>query len=755
MGGLGILERENAAVLNATIHAYASFVFSEIENALRVGGLQGCPIFISSNDGSMVPLKEAVRFPIQSVASGPANSMLGASYLGLQKSSSNDHSQLDPVENSEKILILDVGGTTTDAGVLMTNGFPRQASAYTMIAGVQVNSSMPDVSSIGLGGGSIVKTDAEGTVTAVGPESVGNQLTTKALCFGGNVLTLTDVAVAAGDAPDVGTVPVSIRTGTILSAQELIKAKFEELIVSAKTQPKPLAVAVVGGGALLCPKSLYDSTNIISTTLASVANAVGAACAQLSATADTIFEAGSSRSRDEEAKLVKLATERATQKCIGHGATRETVRIVERQVMEMAYIAGKIRVIVRVVGNFDASSARKIRITKCNEPYQLISKAELRENAGEGRRIVYEIQPGQDKRLVARNNILSYYPSISNKTWALSEIDIEWLSIGCYILGCGGGGSPHLPSIAAKQLLRQGKALSIVNAQDLPRTAILPPIGLLGSPMVSIERPGGNLCADALDNMLAHQGVNNFDASLCVEIGGSNGLSPLLSGRPDRGDRPMVDGDLMGRAFPTFEMISPYLFNEDINHLLPVSVASGTGTNMILKSAQSTAAVDSILRACCVTMGCAAGVVSRPLTAEEFVNQGLLHTHSAAWRIGRAVKSVQSGCWTGDGTPAEAVVEECGGPNSAKILFKGKIVDVSNRLVKGHSVGQLIVEGYSPSLEAANVPVQESAAQPKAKTRQQLSISFKNENLIAELLNGRGQSEKVCGSDSTLLFTTN
>lgn len=468
MGGLGILERENAAVLNATIHAYASFVFGEIENALRIAGLQGCPIFISSNDGSMIPLKEAVRFPIQSVASGPANSMLGASYLGLQKSSSNDHSQLDPVENSEKILILDVGGTTTDAGVLMTNGFPRQASAYKMIAGVQVNFSMPDVSSVGLGGGSIAKTNAEGTVTAIGPESVGNQLTTKALCFNGNVLTLTDVAVAAGDAPDVGTVPVSFERQTILSAQELIKAKFEEMIVSAKTQPKPLAVAVVGGGALLCPKSLHDSTNIISTTLASVANAVGAACAQLSATADTIFEISSSRSRDED-ELVKLATERATQKCIGHGATRETLRIVKRQVMEMAYITGKIRVIVRVVGNFDASSARRIKITKGDESYQPISKGELRENAGEGRRIVYEIQPGQDERLVVRNNILSYYPSIFNKTWALSKIDIEWLSIGCYILGCGGGGSPHLPSIAAKQLLRQGKALSIVNAQDLPK----------------------------------------------------------------------------------------------------------------------------------------------------------------------------------------------------------------------------------------------------------------------------------------------
>ena len=219
------------------------------------------------------------------------------------------------------------------------------------------------------------------------------------------------------------------------------------------------------------------------------------------------------------------------------------------------------------------------------------------------------------------------------------------LSIGCYILGCGGGGSPHLPAIEVKQLLRQGKTLGIVNAQDLPSTAILPPIGVLGSPMVGQERPGGNLCVDALDNLLAHQGLSYFDAGLCVEIGGANGLSPLLCGRAGREDRPMVDGDLMGRAFPTYEMITPYLHNEDINELLPASLASGTGTNMILQKAESATAVDKILRACCVTMGCAAGVASRPLTAETFLAQGLPNTHSLAWRLGRGIKFAQSGCW--------------------------------------------------------------------------------------------------------------
>ena len=51
--------------------------------------------------------------------------------------------------------------------------------------------------SIGLGGGSIVRKQPDGSVT-VGPDSVGYQITEKALCFGGDVCTATDIAVRLG-----------------------------------------------------------------------------------------------------------------------------------------------------------------------------------------------------------------------------------------------------------------------------------------------------------------------------------------------------------------------------------------------------------------------------------------------------------------------------------------------------------------------------------------------------------------------------
>lgn len=59
----------------------------------------------------------------------------------------------------------------------------------------------------------------------------------------------------------------------------------------------------------------------------------------------------------------------------------------------------------------------------------------------------------------------------------------------------------------------------------------------------------------------------------------------------------------IGRAFPSFEKSSLFIGAKDINHLLPVCLASGDGTTLTLTSAKDTASVDSVLRAVCVTMG--------------------------------------------------------------------------------------------------------------------------------------------------------
>ena len=185
IGSMGLIERENATILNAALWQVAERFTEGFAKSLEGEGITNADVYLSQNDGTLMTMEHARRYPILTIACGPTNSIRGASYL----------SQL------QNAIVIDVGGTTTDLGVIQ-NGFPRESSVAATIGGVRTNFRMPDVVSIGLGGGSIVREKPDGTVT-VGPDSVGYEITEHALVFGGDVLTATDIAVRLGMA-DVG-----------------------------------------------------------------------------------------------------------------------------------------------------------------------------------------------------------------------------------------------------------------------------------------------------------------------------------------------------------------------------------------------------------------------------------------------------------------------------------------------------------------------------------------------------------------------
>jgi len=178
IGRIGLLERENAAVMNASLADMSSLVVSSFRSALKQLNIEA-PFYISQNDGTLMSAEFVEKYPVLTFASGPTNSMRGAAYLSGLKDA----------------LVVDIGGTTTDIGMLC-NGFPRESSVTVDIGSVRTNFRMPDVMALGLGGGSLV-VQSDGHVQ-VGPRSVGFRLCEKALIFGGDTLTASDIAVAAG-----------------------------------------------------------------------------------------------------------------------------------------------------------------------------------------------------------------------------------------------------------------------------------------------------------------------------------------------------------------------------------------------------------------------------------------------------------------------------------------------------------------------------------------------------------------------------
>lgn len=331
IGRIGFLERENATIMNACLADLANRVVDSFRSALDTLRITA-PFYISQNDGTLMTADHVARYPVLTFASGPTNSMRGAAFLAKAK----------------EAMVVDIGGTTSDVGMLL-HGFPRESAVAVDIGGVRTNFRMPDVLAIGLGGGSLVRDDG----ARIGPDSVGYELTEKALVFGGDVLTTTDIVVAAGleEIGDKSRV-AHLEPAVINTAIDTMHRMVDEAVDRMKTSADPLPVILVGGGAILVSRDLPSASQIIKPDHASVANAIGAAIAQVGGEVDRVFSL-EGLGRDE---ALNQAKQEATGKAVEAGAVADTVQIVDIEEVPLAYLpSSATRIRVKAVGDLAMS----------------------------------------------------------------------------------------------------------------------------------------------------------------------------------------------------------------------------------------------------------------------------------------------------------------------------------------------------------------------------------------------------------------
>ncbi|MGH3838988.1 MAG: hydantoinase/oxoprolinase family protein [Pseudonocardiaceae bacterium] len=330
IGRVGLLERENATIINACLHDLAVRIVDGLRAALAQFEISA-PVYLSQNDGTLMSVEAAKRYPVATFACGPTNSMRGAAFLsGLPDCA-----------------VVDIGGTTTDVGMLH-HGFPRQASVAVDIGGVRTNFRMPDVSSFGLGGGSLVRHQPELTI---GPDSVGYELTNRALVFGGNTVTATDLAVA-GDLATIGDRErvTGLDSSLVARGLERIEQTVAGAVDRMKTTPDPVSVVVVGGGSVLLGEDLPGASALIKPDHCGVANAIGAAIAQVGGEIDRVLSL-QQRSRDQ---VLEQAMQEAIDKAVAAGAVSGSVQVVEVEEVPLTYLPGNAtRIRVKAVGDLD------------------------------------------------------------------------------------------------------------------------------------------------------------------------------------------------------------------------------------------------------------------------------------------------------------------------------------------------------------------------------------------------------------------
>lgn len=330
IGSLSLIERENATILNAALFEVANNFTKGFAQSLQQEGITNAEVYLSQNDGTLMSIEMAKKYPILTIACGPTNSIRGAAYLS----------------NIKDAIVVDVGGTTTDFGVVQM-GFPRESSVAAMIGGVRTNFRMPDVISIGLGGGSIVRETSDGI--QVGPDSVGYQICEKAKVFGGDVITATDIAVrlhmtTIGDPSKV----LDIDETFAKKAMKCISEMIEEGIDKMKNSNQDADVILVGGGSIIIPDFLQGAKTTVKPQYFTVANALGSAISKVSGVVEQLVN----YNEIPREEAIQKAKDSAIRKAIKAGAKPHTVEIIDVEDVPLAYYPGNTyRIKIKAAGD--------------------------------------------------------------------------------------------------------------------------------------------------------------------------------------------------------------------------------------------------------------------------------------------------------------------------------------------------------------------------------------------------------------------
>lgn len=721
VGLIGFLERENASVLNESLKPLCKQTVMAFCSALRTLGLK-CPFYLTQNDGTITSAERTLHLPVFTFASGPTNSMRGAAFLsGIQDA-----------------IVIDIGGTTTDVGVLK-EGFPRQASTRVKIGGVNTNFRMPDVLSVGLGGGSHVEETQDGVT--VGPLSVGFELHSKALVFGGETRTSTDIAVASGfcdigDKERVKHIKEEVRIGALVEIKRKIEAAMDRVKLSGDDQP----VILVGGGSILVnldkSETLKGASKVICPPYYQAANAVGAALGKVSGTYDRVIPMKNTTREKAREEAEQVARERA----VKEGADEQTLKVIDVMDVPLAYLPGNaVRYYLKVVGDLGDCKA------KSPEELSEIGSTLGDTDSAKGSSPVEQAPVMSEQANVEDDDMevgeLCLDPATGD--WILNKFDIECIAIGAGIMGCGGGGSPYIGRLRALELLKNGKEIRVIHPNKLGSTPELTGIvaapAFMGAPAILIERlfsgresisalkaASGVLLSDkALKERDAGDGTREVEcaqdllsvkneshsnkklvAVVCAEIGGANSTEPLVVGA-ELG-LPIVDADGMGRAFPELQMFLPFVLGSPP---YPAAVGDEKGNVVAVSFVKTSKHLENFLRLKVVEMGCMAGLAFIS-DWKDVKEKFILNSLSRTWRLGNAVLQARHG----KKSPVDSILQH----ENGKLLITGKIADVSRGTEGGFNRGKLSVEGSGKFSELT------------------LGIEFQNENYVAYFIKSDG-----------------
>lgn len=707
IGGLTLLERENANILNACLFGEYLALRHRLVNLGSSLNLGYSPrVFLSCNDGTLDELlgdKSIDKsLPVLSLNSGVANSMYGAQLLAPEC--------LDAI-------VVDIGGTSTDIGAIK-DGKVMEFNRHYLVEGVQVNLRSAFVTSISLGGGTKVVFD--NNEVKILSESVKSALKKEALVFGGQTCTLTDVAVANKQL-ELGDAKYLAHYSNELWAQAS-DAMHQKLLFAinefqSQLRHKPKTIIFVGGGGKLIDHTKFPGYEIILPKHYNAANAVGAGLAKITAHAEIFFCNTSSGAYEKAKKEIYIL---AKEKIIDQGADPNTVTELFIEKLPMTYLQNAptlLKIILAARISMTAQSTLKESVEYRTRllsdspilPKRLTVSATQAPNTPMRSNIVSDND-------IKKDCLSSEVPGVcdidSSKFRALTLADVHDLKDGAALLGSGGGGDPYWCYLMIQQLADEEHKIHLIDPRDLPDNAWVGSVIYGGSPAIAAEKLfSENEVIAAIEQMQRYYG-RKMDALIHVEGGGANAMSALCAAA--KMGIPVVDGDFMGRAFPGIQHTTIVACGDQAKdrRLLSnalFSISCGTKSYMIRSNFIETKGAD--IHSHITDMAGSLVIVPEPMTGEQVKRLCFHNTLSVAQKIGSALRLAKEGSASFIDVLNKALLDTAYG--QAKSIITGKII-------------------YCPDYETNDDSKNEGSVLIEASNGHYVELGYRNEFLIAK-----------------------
>ena len=280
--------------------------------------------------------------------------------------------------------------------------------------------------------------------------------------------------------------------------------------------------------------------------------------------------------------------------------------------------------------------------------------------------------------------------------------DLPALAVGTGVLGTGGGTHPYLELLNVQKLYRAGKRVMMLDPDDLDDGDLVAEVGFMGAPLVTKERLPDPAQVCRCFEMMQEMTGRPFRAVMSSEVGGENGVLPLVVAALK--DIPLLDADPRGRAFPEMQMSSFAIAGLP---LYPVAMADIRGNEALLVKTASTRWSERLGRRLCTEAGAIMATCKPPRTARQIRDHAVKGSISRAIRLGRAVIDARRR----HHDPVDAVLDAEHGIE----LFRGKVVDVARRTTDGFVRGKALVDGFDQN------------------TGQVFSVDFQNEFTVGAI----------------------